>query len=257
MLGGFAVRSTGVPPDAAAGGCAAPRRWSSCWRSRPSGSCTASRSSSCCGPTRRRDAHGLHQVLYTARRALAGERRDAPPTTSWPSPTSTLGDAGSTSTRSSTRPRRRACRTRRVAYRAALELSTGASCCPRTATRTGRRLGASRCASCTSRCSSSWPSSRTARYGGDRDAPAGGRGGPAARGGPPRADAAASPPPAAASRRSRSTSSCARALRAELEADPDPESRRLYREILAGAEPRPRRARHRARRAASGPPARS
>ena len=119
---------------------------------------------------------------------------------------------GSTSTRSSSARGRSPRGGRSAGLPRGARRSTAASCCPRTATRTGRtarrdalRETYARAAGRAGRAADRAPA--TGR--GGRDAPAGGRRGPAARGGAPRADAACSPPTGGASRRSRSTSSCA------------------------------------------------
>ena len=162
LLGGFRVAVGDAACPRAPGACARPARWSSCSRSRP--------------------GHGLHreqaiELLWPDRAAAR------PPTTCTRRSTSRgarwsaagadaleclalrddvlrpLRRSGRSRSTSSVRGRRGGARATGTVdgLRGGARRSTRASCCPRTATRTGPPAGARRCASCTSRCCSSSP----------------------------------------------------------------------------------------------------
>ena len=179
-------------------------------------------------PDARAGRHGFHQVLYTARRALgAGSTA--------PAPRRVVARWGRVGRRRRVRgPRGRARAPRRSRLSRGARAVHGASCCPRTATRSGRTpaRGAARDASRPAGRARGLQAAAADGAGGGRDAAARGRRGAAARGGAPRADAPFAAT-AAASRRSPSTSSCATSYAASRRR-PRSGDARPYRELLAG-----------------------
>ncbi len=225
------------PSRPASGGCARRARWSSCWRWRLISGCTATSCWTRCGPTGdpASAVNNLHQALHVARRVLAGDgpsngllelrddvvvlqadglgrgRRAAVRAVGGtPGPAATWPTCG--------RPSRR----------------TPATCCPRTGSRTGpwaERGPAAELCDLLVDLADGRRRTATRRRRSTRLQralaidPLHERRGP----GP---DAAARGGRAGGPRRWRGTSGCATTCAPTYGTDPDPETRRLYRELL-------------------------